>query len=90
MTYITPRIIVCNIEKIYGLSPHKLNIHKGDNMATKSFFKTIDIKDQTSGTKLAEALEKSNYMKDKEVQLQSQSKELKGYSVKIFFDGYNK
>lgn len=59
-------------------------------MATKSFFKTIDIKDQTSGTKLAEALEKSNYMKDKEVQLQSQSKELKGYSVKIFFDGYNK
>lgn len=59
-------------------------------MATKSFLKTIDIKDQTSGTKLAEALEKSNYMKDKEVQLQSQTKELKGDSVKIFFDGYNK
>lgn len=59
-------------------------------MATKSFLKTIDIKDQTSGTKLTEALEKSNYIKDKEVQLQSQSKELRGDSVKIFFDGYNK
>lgn len=59
-------------------------------MATKSFLKTIDIKDQSSGTKFAEALEKSNYMKDKEVQLQSQSKELRGDSVKIFFDGYNK
>lgn len=59
-------------------------------MATKSFLKTIDIKDQSSGTKFAEALEKSNYMKVKEVQLQSQTKELRGDSVKIFFDGYNK
>lgn len=59
-------------------------------MATKSFLKTIDIKDRTLGTKLAEALQKCDYAKGKEVHMQSQTKELTGDSVKTFLDGYGK
>lgn len=42
-------------------------------MATKSFLKTIEIKDQSLGSKFAEALQKSDEIKTKEVHLRSKT-----------------
>lgn len=46
-------------------------------MATKSFIKTIDIKNKALGAAFAEALEKTEITKSKEVHLKSNTKELK-------------
>lgn len=55
-------------------------------MATKSFLKTIDVRDKTLGAALADALLRSESATSKQVELKSAPKELHGEEeVKEFF-----
>ena len=55
-------------------------------MATKSMLKTINIRDTKLASKFAKALEKSQTIKGKEVEITRKFTELKGDKVKSFFD----
>lgn len=59
-------------------------------MATKSFLKTIDIKDRKLGASFANALFECENMPDSRVTYKSNPKELKGAAIKDFFDDYKK
>lgn len=59
-------------------------------MATKSFLKTIDIKDRTLGNALADALDKCEDASSNEIHFKSNPKEIRGAAVKDFFDSYKK
>lgn len=59
-------------------------------MATKSFLKTIDIKDSKLGASLAKALFECENAPEHSIDFKSTPKELKGEAVKIFFDSYKK
>lgn len=54
-------------------------------MATKSILKTIEITDKSIGARFASALEQSDKLKGKQVDLSKKCTELKGDSVKEFF-----
>lgn len=60
-------------------------------MATKSFLKTIEIRDKSLGASFAEALTKCNNATTKEIEIKSNSLELKGTdAVKDFLDSFKK
>ena len=59
-------------------------------MATKSFFKTIDIKDGDLGSSFANALFECDNMPETKITYKSTPRELKGTAIKNFFDDYKK
>lgn len=59
-------------------------------MATKSFLKTIDIRDTKLGATFAKALFECENISNKKVEYKSKPEELKGDAVKDFFDRYDK
>lgn len=60
-------------------------------MATKSFLKTIDVRDNALGAALADALLRSESVSSKQVELKSATKELHGEAdVKEFFGEFTK
>lgn len=61
-----------------------------DIMATKSFLKTIDIKDKNLGSSFVKTLFECDNMPDSKVTYKSTPKELKGVAIKDFFDDYKK
>lgn len=59
-------------------------------MATKSFIKTIDVRDKASGETLADALIRSETVPSKQVELKSVPKKLHGEKeVRAFFSEFN-
>lgn len=59
-------------------------------MATKSFLKTIDIKDKILGSSFAKALFECEETPKTKVEFKSTPVELKGDAVTDFFDSYDK
>lgn len=59
-------------------------------MATKSFLKTINIKDKNLGSSFVKALFECDNIPDSHVTYKSNPKELKGAAIKDFFDSYKK
>lgn len=59
-------------------------------MATKSFLKDIEIKNQTMGRNFANAIKASETTSGKNVKMSRKCTELKGESVKVFFGGAKK
>ena len=57
-------------------------------MATKSFLKTIDIRDKRLANTFSAALQKAENVPPTVVEYKSTPKELKGDAIKVFFDGY--
>ncbi|MCM1162384.1 MAG: hypothetical protein NC300_12880, partial [Bacteroidales bacterium] len=59
-------------------------------MATKSFLKTIDIRDKNLGSSFARALFECEKIPKTNVEFKSTPVELKGDAVTDFFDSYDK
>lgn len=59
-------------------------------MATKSFLKTVDIRDKRLADAFSAALQKAENVPPTVVEYKSTPKELKGDAIKVFFDGYKK
>lgn len=59
-------------------------------MATKSFLKDVEIRNQSMGRDFARAIEVSETTSGKNVEMSRRCTELKGESVKAFFNGNNK
>lgn len=59
-------------------------------MATKSFLKTVDIRDKRLADAFSAALQKAENIPPTVVEYKSTPKELKGDAIKVFFDGYKK
>ena len=76
---------------IFQYNTNKQQITKEvDIMATKSFLKTVDIKDKSLGVSFVKALFECDNIPDSKVEYKSNPKELKGDAIKDFFDGYKK
>lgn len=58
-------------------------------MATKSFLKDIEIRNQSMGRDFARAIEISETSSGKNIEMSRKCTELKGESVKVFFTGNN-
>lgn len=59
-------------------------------MATKSFLKTVDIRDKRLANAFATALQKAETVRPSTVEYKSTPKEIKGDDIKVFFDAYKK
>lgn len=59
-------------------------------MATKSFFKTVDIRDEHSADTLATALQQAENVHPTIIEYKSTPQELKCTDITDFFDSYKK